>query len=485
MGKPAETSDRGRSSDWALHVTAEDVQELAAGADDVLDAAALVLDANWVGASTVPSKGLYPHQWSWDSAFIAIGNAWQRRAHAQLELETLFAGQWRSGMLPHIVFNPSVTEAAYFPGSAFWQTESAAAAPRSPRTSGITQPPIHARAALEIHRHARDGESSRAFLKRLYPALVAQHDYLARARDARGSGLAAIVHPWESGLDNSPVWDHDLALLRIPVGSLPDFDRRDLQQAAAADRPTDAAYRRYLYLVTLFREAKWDDAAIMESSPFLIADPLFNAIYLWSTLALIEIASVVGADPAPHREAAERIHRGIVEQLWVPDAQRFCPWDLRRDEREPQDTIVSFAPLLDPDLPDEMVGRDLRRARVARLPRRRGRDPLCRAERWRPLDGLRPSTVLARSGLAQHELAAVGGPAPARAPRVWPIRSSPARWPSCEALAFASISTRSAVRVMGARTSAGAPHWRSTWCGRCGPRDDGRATNPTGARLGR
>ncbi len=356
MGKSTETSDRARSSDWALHVTPEDVRELAAGADDVLDAAALVLDGNWVGASTVPSKGLYPHQWSWDSAFIAIGNAWERQAHAQLELETLFAGQWRSGMLPHIVFDPSVPEAAYFPGSAFWQTESAAAAPRSPRTSGITQPPIHARAALEIHRHARDGEGSRAFLSRLYPALVAQHDYLARARDPRGSGLAAIVHPWESGLDNSPVWDHDLALLRIPVGSLPDFDRRDLQQAAAADRPTDAAYRRYLFLVTLFRDAKYDDAAIVESSPFLIADPLFNAIYLWSTLALIEIASVVGADPAPHREAAERIHRGIVEQLWVQDAQRFCPWDLRRDEREPQDTIVSFAPLLDPDLPDEMVG---------------------------------------------------------------------------------------------------------------------------------
>jgi hypothetical protein len=28
-----------------------------------------VLDANWLGGSTLPSRTLYPHQWSWDSAF--------------------------------------------------------------------------------------------------------------------------------------------------------------------------------------------------------------------------------------------------------------------------------------------------------------------------------------------------------------------------------------------------------------------------------
>ena len=31
--------------------------------------------ANWDGSYTVPSRTLYPHQWSWDSAFVAIGNA--------------------------------------------------------------------------------------------------------------------------------------------------------------------------------------------------------------------------------------------------------------------------------------------------------------------------------------------------------------------------------------------------------------------------
>ena len=34
-----------------------------------------VLDFNWTGRYTQPGPRLYPHQWSWDSAFIAIGYA--------------------------------------------------------------------------------------------------------------------------------------------------------------------------------------------------------------------------------------------------------------------------------------------------------------------------------------------------------------------------------------------------------------------------
>ena len=47
-----------------------------------------VLDANWLGHGTQPSR-LYPHQWSWDSACIAMGHArWNqaRRSRAPLAL---------------------------------------------------------------------------------------------------------------------------------------------------------------------------------------------------------------------------------------------------------------------------------------------------------------------------------------------------------------------------------------------------------------
>ena len=67
-----------------------------------------------------------------------------------------------------------------------------------------------------MHRHARDVDASKAFLAWLYPRLVAEHAYLTDQRDPSGIGLAAVVHPWESGLDNSPVWDRDLSEMVDP-----------------------------------------------------------------------------------------------------------------------------------------------------------------------------------------------------------------------------------------------------------------------------
>jgi hypothetical protein len=140
----------------------------------------------------VPSRSLYPHQWSWDSAFIAIGRSWYDQQRAQTELETLFKGQWANGMLPHIVFNPAVAPGSYFPGPEFWQSDRASGCPDGVATSGITQPPLHAAAALEVYRHAADPPEALAFLERLYPKLVAQHAYLRTWRDPDRRGLAAM-----------------------------------------------------------------------------------------------------------------------------------------------------------------------------------------------------------------------------------------------------------------------------------------------------
>jgi hypothetical protein len=325
--------------------------------EELLDAARKVLDDNWAGRYTRPSETLYPHQWSWDSAFIAIGRSWYDPARARQELESLFAAQWATGMVPSIAFDPAAPADAYFPGPEVWQAERAPAAPRGHPTSGITQPPLHARAALEVHRHAPPEEqaASLRWLEQLYPRLLAQQRYLATARDPRGTGLAVIVHPWESGLDDSPAWDRDFERIAVPPGALPPYRRRDLDRAAASDRPSDADYDRFLYLLTLERDVAYDDARVVAGSPFLIVDPLFNAIRLWSEHALAEIAGLIGADPAPHRAAAQRIHESLTRELWRERYKRFCAWDLGRNQREPEDTVVSFGPLLDPDLPPNVV----------------------------------------------------------------------------------------------------------------------------------
>src|SRR5215212_4944478 len=72
-----------------------------------------VLEFNWTGEYTRPGPRLYPHQWSWDSAFTAIGYAHWDQRRAIKELTHLFDSQWENGLLPQIVFDPHFGE--YFP----------------------------------------------------------------------------------------------------------------------------------------------------------------------------------------------------------------------------------------------------------------------------------------------------------------------------------------------------------------------------------
>jgi hypothetical protein len=89
--------------------------------------AKLVLDFNWTGEYTKPGPRLYPHQWSWDSAFIAIGYSRYDQDRATKELSHLFESQWANGLLPQIVFNPEFDR--YFPGIDFWRADRSLHAP--------------------------------------------------------------------------------------------------------------------------------------------------------------------------------------------------------------------------------------------------------------------------------------------------------------------------------------------------------------------
>lgn len=321
-----------------------------------------ILEGNWRGSSTVPAPGLYPHQWSWDSAFIAIGLSWLDQARAQAELESLALAQWSDGRIPHIVFNPTVRTGAYFPGPDFWCSRQAEASPAGIDTSGLIQPPLHAVAAVEVYRNASDKSEGLAFLARLFPVLDRWHRYLLRERDPEGIGVAAILHPWESGLDNSPAWEDALAGLKIGRGVAGSYVRRDLVNADPADRPSDAEYDRFVHLAQAYRNLGYDDGRICATSPFVIAGPLVNALLVSSSLALAEIARLLGEDPAPHVGRADGVRRAIETQLWDSDHRRYYSRNLRSGALLREASILSFMPLVDPELPArgvEAIVRDL------------------------------------------------------------------------------------------------------------------------------
>ncbi|MFE6620132.1 hypothetical protein ACFZBP_17545 [Streptomyces sp. NPDC008086] len=319
--------------------------------------AAKVLEDNWTGSSTVPSRSLYPHQWSWDSAFIAIGLRHISPLRAQTELETLLAAQWDDGRVPHIVFNPSVPLDAYFPSPDFWRSSTAgraAGAPRTVQTSGIVQPPVHALAAWLVHRADPGLSRARGFLTRMYPRLAAWHRYLLHRRDLGGAGLASVVHPWEQGMDNSPCWDAPLARVRpAPARS---FRRADLDHGAPEDRPTDLDYGRYVRLATDYRDGGYADGA----GDFAVEDPSFNALLIASEHALARIAEELGASGTARQARARRLTATLIDRLWDPARNMFLCRDLRGGGLVPERAVSGLVPLLLPDLPRGIATRLVR-----------------------------------------------------------------------------------------------------------------------------
>jgi Trehalase len=274
-----------------------------------------------------------------------MGQSSWNQERADTELRSLFAGQWRNGLLPHIVFTAGA-RARYFPGPDFWQTGRNPDAPTAPQTSGIVQPPIHATATIEVYRHGPDRSRARMLLEDLQPKLAAWHDYLYRERTRDGSGLVEIWHPWESGMDNSPLWDEALGRISLAPDEIPEYRRIDVDVAAASERPTDEEYDRYTYLVGLYRELDYDPAAIREATPFALRPVLFNALLVQGDLDLAEISEIVGRPSDEYRERASKTASEIDATLWDNDGAVYADVDVRAGRFVPARSAAGLAPLL-------------------------------------------------------------------------------------------------------------------------------------------
>jgi hypothetical protein len=309
-----------------------------------------VLDTNWTGSYTRPSEGLYPYQWSWDSAFISFAYAHYDENRAQQELLSLFKGQWSNGLLPHIVFHQEAKD--YSPGPELWKSEQCPHAPPSPRTSGIVQPPIHSTAALHIYRKASDSKKALDFLRKLFPKLKAWHEYLYRERDPFSEGLVYIRHPWESGQDNSPIWDQALESIHFSPQEIPEYKRTDTKFVDLEYRPTDAEYDRYVYLIKLFYERNYDEEKIYKDSPFLIQDVLFNALLCRANQHLAEIARILNEDPGHFESWTKKTAAAINTKLWNDEHAIYFDYDMKKEKLIEAHVASGFTPLY-AHIPDE------------------------------------------------------------------------------------------------------------------------------------
>jgi hypothetical protein len=287
-----------------------------------------ILKLNWRDGFTIPTKKLYPFQWNWDSGFTSIGVSYFNLNFAIREMQSLFSGQWNNGMLPHIIFH-SENEKTYFPNYDFWDSNVNHGAPQKPRTSGITQPAVHGFILENLLDKFPDDENLISFIKDIFPKVVKSHRFFYTFRDPEREGLTFIFHPWESGRDNSPLWDTSLDRIVINEHDLPKYQRRDTSIASADERPTSYQYDRYVYLLLLGKKYQYDEIGIFDESPFLIQDTLMNAALIKSNQSLIRIGKRFGLDVGELEEWQQQSTRCFSEKMWHPQLKTFTPFDLR------------------------------------------------------------------------------------------------------------------------------------------------------------
>lgn len=306
---------------------------------DLQERARAVLRANDRGGYTLPTAGLYPFQWNWDASITALGWMAFDPPRAWEEMHWLFRGQWQGGpndgFLAHINFH--APSDSYFPGPDEWGTDGAPGtqALGGTRTSSISQPPVHATMLRWMGERAQAGPPAvramaRERMQALLPRLLAHHRWWYRTRDPQGSGLVLNLHPWETGMDNSPAWDVPLA--RVPATTRP-YQRRDLGHVDGAMRPPQSFYDRVVYLMDLHRACGFAPERILAESPYRVHDIGIVSVLQRASRDLAALCDDFGlrAEAAEMRGHVART-QAAVQALWSPRWQQYVSRDAASGE---------------------------------------------------------------------------------------------------------------------------------------------------------
>jgi hypothetical protein len=321
-----------------------------------------VLKLNDLGGWTRPTAKLYPHQWLWDSCFIAIGLRHIDLPRAQEEIRMLLRGQWKNGMIPYIIFGKSPD---YHAGPTLWRSHLSPNCPPGIKTSGGTQPPMIAEAVVRLGEQMSPKER-KAWYREMYPAIARFHEWFYRDRDPKRTGLITLVHSWESGLDNNPPWMELLHLhalsrrlwLLDKSQSLTRFMerfRKDTSVVPANERMSTLELLAFYDIVREMRRLKYDDKQMLQKQKLLVVDLVVNSILVRATQHLGDIAKEIGEELPPLTAKAYKRGVSVLDELWDPETKQYYNKDYRTGKLVKMQNISTFLPLYAGKLPHDRV----------------------------------------------------------------------------------------------------------------------------------
>lgn len=319
--------------------------------DDLRHSAINVLMKNERSGYTAPAPGLYTHQHLWDTCFVAIGQRHYDMHRAMAGLLRLLSAQWRNGMIPHIIFEPGWK---YWWDRRIWRSRVSGAAPRGIATGGITQPPMIAEAVVRIGQRLPAGERD-DWYRSVYRRLVDYHAWLYRERSWPGSGLVLQIHPWETGLDNTPPWLESMRnvpppwWLRLMVWSKADSlasrMRWDAKYVPAEQRSSTVEALRLYDALRRIRKRRYETSAVLENPPFAIEDLTYNSILIRANELLKQISRHIGVALPVSLEASMDGNEEAMAALWDQGTESYYSRDVRTGDLLKEQSIAALMPM--------------------------------------------------------------------------------------------------------------------------------------------
>lgn len=318
---------------------------------DVLDTAIAVLKKNNRKKWTVPAPNLYPHQWLWDSCFIAIGLRHLDIDRAKTELISLQRGQWANGMLPNMIF---ASAPQYRRDRSIWRSWVSPYAPDSVATSGITQPPLLAEAVVRVGEKLKMAER-RSWYNQMYPTILAYHEWLYQERDPHAEGLIVLLHPYESGMDSSPAWISELrkhsmplwiqAFGRLHLDGAVNLVRRDTRHVPPGQRMSNIEAMGYWSALRRLRRKAYNSEAIFSRSLFAVEDLAFNSILIRANEHLVTIAKTLARKLPQHLIDSISHTKEALDQLWDEPSGQYFSRSFNTHKLIEEPTVSTLLPL--------------------------------------------------------------------------------------------------------------------------------------------
>ncbi len=190
-----------------------------------------------------PSKFYYVGVWQWDAFFHALAYRHIDKRLAQDQLRILLDHQRDDGMIPDAVHDEGIVTHLDYPVDA-----------------DVTKPPLLAWAVWKLYEQDGDLE----FLKEVYEPVVRWNEWWFEQNDTNGDGICEYLHPYSSGLDDSPLWDDGMPVEAPDLNSYLCIQQQTLAKIAAVIGEVEDAdmwSRRAEALAKRMIDILWDEQA--------------------------------------------------------------------------------------------------------------------------------------------------------------------------------------------------------------------------------